>query len=117
MSDQATRHTIAENIVATPENVFEHARVWTLATSPFLEIDFIGLLLHVLVLWMFVPTLERFWGTPRFYRFVAITSLVGTAVGVGVGYLLGQMQVPIMGLNPFIDASIVAFGIIYARHP
>jgi membrane associated rhomboid family serine protease len=117
MSDQATRHTIAEYVAATPENVFEHFRVWTLATSPFLELDFIGLLLHVLVLWMFVPTLERFWGTPRFYRFVAVTSLVGTAVGVGVGYLLGQMYVPILGLNPFIDASIVAFGIVYARQP
>jgi membrane associated rhomboid family serine protease len=116
MSDQATRLKIAEYVVATPENVFEHFRVWTLATSAFLEIDFIGLLLHVLVLWMFVPTLERFWGTPRFYRFVAVTSLVGTAVGVGVGYLLGQ-NVPILGLNPFIDASIVAFGIVYARQP
>jgi membrane associated rhomboid family serine protease len=116
MSDPATRHTIAEYVAATPENVFEHFRVWTLATSPFLELDFIGLLLHVLVLWMFVPTLERFWGTPRFYRFVAVTSLVGTAVGVGVGYLLNQ-NVPILGLNPFIDASIVAFGIVYARQP
>jgi membrane associated rhomboid family serine protease len=117
MSDLATRQTIAEYVAATPTNVFEHFRVWTLATSPFLELDFIGLLLHVLVLWMFVPTLERFWGTPRFYRFVAVTSLVGTAVGVGVGYLLGQMSTPILGLNPFIDASIVAFGIVYARQP
>ena len=122
MSDPATRQLFAEYVVATPENVFEHFRVWTLATSPFLNINFVELLLHMLILWMFVPTLERFWGTPRFYRFVAVTSLVGTAVGVGVGYLLGQssaiwMHAPVNGLSPFIDASIIAFGIVYARQP
>jgi membrane associated rhomboid family serine protease len=117
LADAETRHTIAEWVAATPANVYGHARVWTLVTSPFLEIDFIGLLLHVLVLWMFVPTLERFWGTARFYRFVAITSVVGTVVGTGVGYLLGQPDVPILGLNPFIYSSIVAFGIVYARQP
>jgi len=116
LSDNATRGTIADWLAATPSNVFEHGRVWTLATSPFLEIDFIGLLLHVLVLWMFVPTLERFWGTARFYRFVAVTSVVGTFVGTGVGYLAGT-QVAILGLNPFIYSSIVAFGIVYARQP
>jgi membrane associated rhomboid family serine protease len=122
MSDVATRQLFADYVVATPANVFEHFRVWTLATSPFLEVNFVQLLLHMLILWMFVPTLERFWGTPRFYRFVAVTSLVGTAVGVGVGYLLGQssamwMGAPVTGLTPFIDASIVAFGIVYARQP
>jgi hypothetical protein len=64
-----------------------------------------------------VPTLERFWGTGRFYRFVAITSLVGTIVGTLTAFALGQSDVAIYGLNPFIYASIVAFGIIYARQP
>jgi membrane associated rhomboid family serine protease len=123
LSDDDTRHTIANWLAATPSNVFEHGRVWTLVTGPFLEVDFIGLLLHVLVLWMFVPTLERFWGTARFYRFVAITSIVGTLVGTGVGYLVGTPAGPsglgggILGLNPFIYSSIVAFGIVYARQP
>lgn len=116
LSDNDTRGTIYNWVAATPSNVFEHGRVWTLATSPFLEIDFIGLLLHILVLWMFVPTLERFWGTARFYRFVAVTSIVGTVVGTGVGYLIGK-DLPILGLNPFIYSSIVAFGIVYARQP
>jgi membrane associated rhomboid family serine protease len=116
LSDGATRNTIADWLAATPENVFERGRVWTLATSPFLEVDFIGLLMHVIVLWMFVPTLERFWGTARFYRFVAVTSLVGTLFGTGLGYLIGT-PVAILGLNPFIYSSIVAFGIVYARQP
>lgn len=117
VADRDTRALIAEWLVATPANVFEHGRVWTLATSPFLQINFIALILHMTVLWMFVPTLERFWGTARFYRFVAITSLVGAAVGCGVGYLIGDLWTPIAGLDPFIYAAIVAFGIVYARQP
>jgi membrane associated rhomboid family serine protease len=91
--------------------------VWTLATGAFLEINFIALILHVSVLWMFVPTLERFWGTARFYRFVAITSLAGTTAGCALGLVTHDVTVPICGLDPFIYASIVAFGIVYARQP
>jgi membrane associated rhomboid family serine protease len=117
LSDVATRAQLSQWLEATPTNVFEHGRVWTLATGAFLERDFIALVLHVTVLWMFVPTLERFWGTNRFYRFVAITSLVGTLAGCAFGLVTGQMSVAISGLNPFIYASIVAFGIVYARQP
>jgi membrane associated rhomboid family serine protease len=117
LSDRATQALLADWLVATPANVFEHGRVWTLATSPFVQVNFIALLLHVAVLWMFVPTLERFWGTARFYRFVAITSLVGTTAGCAFGLITDEMTVPISGLDPFIYASIVAFGIIYARQP
>jgi membrane associated rhomboid family serine protease len=117
ISDQETRNLFIEWLVATPYTVFERGRVWTLATSVFLELDFIALILHMLVLWMFVPTLERFWGKARFYRFVAITSLVGGAAGCAFGYLIGDAFRPIAGLDPFIYAAIVAFGIVYARQP
>jgi membrane associated rhomboid family serine protease len=117
VSDQDTRALFAEWLIATPYTVFERGRVWTLATSAFLQLDFIALVLHMFVLWMFVPTLERFWSTPRFYRFVAITSLAGTAAGCAFGYLIGDLFRPIAGLDPFIYAAIVAFGIVYARQP
>jgi membrane associated rhomboid family serine protease len=114
LSSVDARQRIGEYIGATPENVFEHYRVWTLATSPFLETGFINLLLHGLMLWMFIPTLERFWGTARFYRFFAITSLVGTLAGTLTGLATGH-NIPIFGLSPFIYASVVAYGIVYAR--
>jgi membrane associated rhomboid family serine protease len=117
LADRPTRALLMDWLGATPANVFEHGRVWTLATGAFLEIDFIALVLHASVLWMFVPTLERFWGTTRFYRFVAITSLVGTVAGCAMGLVTHHMDVPTSGLNPFIYASIVAFGIVYARQP
>lgn len=117
VSDPPTQRTLAEYLVATPENVFERYRVWTLVTSVFLEDRFINLLLHGMVMWMFVPTLERFWGTARFYRFVAVTSLAGTVAGTSLGLAVGPPGIPINGLDPFIYAAIVAFGIVYARQP
>jgi len=116
LSDLSARATIEKWLAASPENVFEHGRVWTLLTSALLEKSFLGLLMHVFVLWMFVPTLERFWGTARFYRFALVTSLAGTVVGTGVGYLIGS-NAEILGLSPFIYAAVVAFGIVYARQP
>ncbi len=114
--DKPGKETLALYAAATPDNVWGHWRLWTLATGPFLEVDFLGLILHVVVLWMFVPTLERFWGTNRFLRFVAITSLAGTIAGTLVGLATGR-DAAIVGLSPFIYASIVAFGITYAKQP
>jgi membrane associated rhomboid family serine protease len=117
LSDGATQALVEHWLAVTPQNVFEHGRVWTLATGVFFEANPIALILHMVVLWMFVPTLERFWGTPRFYRFVAITSLAGTAAGCGFGFAIGDTRALVSGLDPFIYAAIVAFGIVYARQP
>ena len=113
----AYKAEFAKWFVVTPSNIFEHGRVWTLVTSPFLEDNFINLVLSLLMLWMFVPTLERFWGTTRFLRFAAITSVVGGAAGAAMGMALGHTNVGVVGLSPFVYASIVAFGILYARQP
>jgi membrane associated rhomboid family serine protease len=116
LANDAGRATLETWLVASPSQVFEHARVWTLVTSPLLETNILTLILNLFVLWAFVPTLERFWGTPRFYRFVAITSIAGTIAGCALGQLIGG-NMAIVGLTPFILASIVAFGIIYGRQP
>ena len=117
VSDPATRDLFVRYVMVSPANVFVHGRVWTLATGVFVEPKFLALILHIFVMWMFVPTLERFWGTARFYRFVAITSLIATVVGCAAGYALGELNALIGGLDPFIYAAIVAFGIVYARQP
>jgi membrane associated rhomboid family serine protease len=116
LADTQAQATMLDWLAASPSTVIGHGRVWTLATSPFLETNFLSLLLGLFVLWMFVPTLERFWGTARFYRFVAITSVAGTLAGVLAGYALGRNE-PMLGLSPFTYAAVVAFGIVYARQP
>lgn len=116
MADKGGRASLETWLVATPNNVFAHARVWTLVTSPFLNPNFIGLIFHAIVLYSFVPVIERFWGTARFYRFAAITSIAGTLLGTLAGLATGR-DAPIVGLDPFIYAAIVAFGIVYAKQP
>lgn len=116
LGDAGTRATIASYLWASPSQVFERGYVWTVVTSPLLEPQFISLLINLFVLWAFVPTLERFWGTARFYRFVAITSIAGVLAGLLAGLATGA-DVPIYGLSPMILGSIVAFGVIYARQP
>lgn len=116
LANDSARAAMGEWLLATPDTTWRQLRLWTLVTSPFLETQFLSLLLHGVVMWSFVPTLERFWGTARFYRFFAITSVAGTAVGTAVG-LATQRSYPIAGLDPFIYASIVAFGITYAKQP
>ena len=116
MGDAELRRMFSEWLVASPSQVFEEYRVWTLATSPLLETNFLSLLLVGFMLWSFVPTLERFWGTPRFLRFVAITSVIGTLAGCLVGLATGR-DVALIGFSPLIMAAVVAFGLIYARQP
>lgn len=116
MSKKEARDTISEWAIASPSNVFENGHVWTLLTSPLLETSFISLLFLAFVMWMFIPTLERFWGTARFYRFVIVTSLAGTVCGTLAGWALGT-NYAITGLSPFMYASFVAFGMIYAKQP
>lgn len=114
--DLGTKAKLSEWVIASPSNVFEHGRVWTIATTVLFEPQLLALIINMFVLWAFVPTLERFWGTPRFYRFFAITSLAGVVAGLLVGLALGR-DTPIFGLTPFTLAAVVAFGVIYARQP
>ena len=102
--------------IATPTTVFRMGHVWTLITSSLIQTSFIGLLLHGFVFFSFLPTLERFWGTKRFIRFVVITQLAGQVAAVLCGLALGH-ETPVLSLDPLIYASIVAFGIIYAKQP
>jgi membrane associated rhomboid family serine protease len=119
LSSPELRHNLDEWLLASHVSVWDHGRAWTLVTGALIEPNFLGLLLHAIMLWGFIPTLERFWGTARFLRFAAITSLIGTTVGTAIGYVTlgGEAGVLITGLNSFIYASIVAFGIVYARQP
>jgi membrane associated rhomboid family serine protease len=114
MSSKEAKASFVPMVLASPSTVFEQGHVWTLATSPLFELSFINLLFFGFMMWGFVPRLEHFWGTARFYRFVIITSLAGAIGGVLVGYLTG-VDAPITGLQPFMYASIVAFGMTFQK--
>lgn len=116
MLEPEMKLTFGEYFIASPSQIFEHGRVWTLLTSPLLEPSFVQLLLLGFIMFSFVPTLERFWGQARFFRFFAATSLVGVTAGVLLGKAIG-VDAPVVGLSPFVWATVVAYGIVYARQP
>lgn len=115
LSGEAAQGAMASWLVASADQVWRELKIWTLLTTSLFEVEFISLLFHGLLLWMFLPTLERWWGTKKFLLFALWTSLAGNLTGTLAGLALGS--VPLAGLDPFIFASIIAFGILYADHP
>ncbi len=114
MSEDPARETLRSIFLATPDGVWRSGKVWTLLTSGLLEPRPLTVLFHGLILWSFVPTLENWWGTGRLYRFAIVTTIAATLCGTLAGTLLGN-NFPIAGLDPFIYATIVAFGVLYAK--
>ncbi len=115
--NQAMRDAYAAWLVLTPAAVFSEGHVWKLATTALVyPNDIVGMILDGLMLFLFVPVIERWWGTRRFITFVIATSLVGNLAAAVVGYGLSP-NAPVFGLTPFIYASIVAFGVLFADQP
>ena len=102
-------------LLATTDGLWRQGMIWQLLTGPLVEPQFIGIVFQALMLWMFLPALESWWGTRRFLQFAAITSVTAVAVGTLAGLLLGQ-NAAITGLSAFIFAGIVAFGVLFADH-
>jgi membrane associated rhomboid family serine protease len=100
----------------TAHSVWHEGRAWTIVTGPFMETRIASLLLDGLMIWLLLPTLERWWGPKRFAFFIGVTALAGTIAGTLVGLATGP-EVAISGFGPTIFASAIAFGILYARQP
>ncbi|HWN65993.1 MAG TPA: rhomboid family intramembrane serine protease [Haliangium sp.] len=116
LSNVEARGHLASWLVASADQVWRDLKIWTLLTSAVFEIDFVALIFHGLILWMFMPTLERAWGTRKFLLFALWTSLAGNIVGTLAGLALGDSAL-LTGLDPFVFASFVAFGTLYAKQP
>ncbi len=107
--------TLAAWLLGTTEGIWREGKIWQLATGPLIEPQFISLLFQVLMLWIFLPALESWWGTKRFLQFAAITSVSAVAVGTLAGLLLGQ-NAAITGLSAFVFAGIVAYGVLFSEY-
>jgi membrane associated rhomboid family serine protease len=104
--------------VLTADSILR-GHVWKFFTTPLFHNGGLAVVFDVLMLWLFVPTLEHFWGAKRFLTFFAATLLVGYAVSVATALILGggYTMVPIRGLSPFIYASIAAYGVVFGKQP
>lgn len=116
MQEDDGKRRMAELFVPYADGVWREWRLWTLLTGPFLELRVVSLVFQGLMIWMMLPALERWWGPKRFALFVALTAVAGTIAGTLMGVVTGR-NVPIVGLDPTLFASAIAFGILYARQP
>ncbi len=106
---------LAQWLVATTDGIWREGKIWQLFTGPLIEPQFIGLVFQALMLWIFLPALESWWGTKRFLQFAVITSVAAVLVGTLAGLLLGE-NTAVTGLSAFIFAGIVAYGVLFADH-
>ncbi|MBI4511105.1 MAG: rhomboid family intramembrane serine protease [Deltaproteobacteria bacterium] len=110
-----SRQRLEDWIGLTPRALLG-GHLWKLFTTTLLTTRPLSLFFDILMLWMFVPVLEHFWGTRRFVVFVIATSFVGNLVSALVGVAVNPAA-RIQGLSPFIYASIAAYGVVFARQP
>jgi membrane associated rhomboid family serine protease len=99
-------------------NAVLHGQVWRLFTAGFLtDPHRIAPLLFTLVgLYFFSPDLESRWGTPRFLRFLAWSTIVGFSLGVLIDGLAPESLL-LFHPGPMFGAvsAIVATSVAWAR--
>jgi membrane associated rhomboid family serine protease len=110
--------TLTEVLILTPAALLD-LEIWKLATTAFLPQSPINFLIDCLLLWFFMPFLERAWGTRRFVVFGVVTTLVANLVSALAGIALGGVHLgaPVSGLTPFMYAGIIGYGVAYAEQP
>lgn len=116
LSEEPVRAQITLWLTANSSQVWQDFKLWTLVTSSILQIEPISLFFDGLLLWLLLPTLERLWGTRKFLLFALWTSLAATTVGTLCGLMIGSAD-PVAGLDAFIYAGFVAYGVLFAKHP
>jgi membrane associated rhomboid family serine protease len=111
------RARLAYWLGASGYTVWGELHLWQVVTSPLLETSFVSLLFQAFALWMFLPALERWWGMKRFLLFALYTSVVGVVAGTLLGWALGGVYGLhfVAGLDPFVFAGIVAYGILFSN--
>lgn len=117
-SGDAARVRTATWLTLTPD-ALARGHLWKLVTTSLVNLDPAGrggvtFFFDLLMLWLFVPVLESFWGTPRFLRFVVASALIGNLIAGLVGLALSP-GVVIHGLGSVIFASIAAYGVAFGR--
>lgn len=114
LMEDTVRIEMARWITANSVQVWHDFKLWTLATTALMNHELIALLFHGVILWLFVPVLERWWGTKKFLLFALYTSVAGALAGTLLGLAITDAT-PVVGLDAFIYASIVAYGLLYSR--
>jgi membrane associated rhomboid family serine protease len=110
-------YSFADNVALalanTPRLALGRFMIWQFVTYMFVHFDPFHLLFNMLVLWFFAPSLERRWGTLRFWNFYLV-------VGAGAGFFYalftvfsGGAHIPVIGASGALYGVMLAFAAYY----
>jgi membrane associated rhomboid family serine protease len=91
-----------------PTSWFTALQPWRLVSYQFLHGNLLHIVLNMLALFFFGPTLERHWGSRRFTFFY-----LGCGIVAGLSFLL-LMAFGVVGPNPLLGASGAILGVLVA---
>ncbi len=94
-----------------PESLFQP---WQLVTYAFLHDGILHIFFNMFALYMFGPTLEEYWGAPRFlgYYFVCVIAAGATQLAVEYAARTGE---PTIGASGGIFGILLAFAVLFPR--
>lgn len=114
-ASEPTQARILAWLALTPESLVR-GHVWKLVTTSLLAEGGVAFFFDLLMLWLFIPTLEQWYGPKRFLAFALATTVTGNLASALVGLALAP-SFPVLGLSPFIYASIAAYGVLFGSQP
>jgi len=91
-----------------PRSWFTAIQPWRLVSYQFLHADLPHIVLNMLGLFFFGPTLEKHWGSRRFLLFY-----LGCGIVAGLSFLL-LMAIGVVGAAPLLGASGAILGVLAA---
>jgi membrane associated rhomboid family serine protease len=101
-------------LVASPEGIFQHGRIWQLWTATFLHHDILHILWNMWFLWLFGREMESLYGSRdflAFYLLAAGTSTLGWAV---IQSATGENNL-MWGASGAVMAVVTLYTLFYPR--
>jgi membrane associated rhomboid family serine protease len=103
-----------EWLAASPEQTFQHLRIFQLLTAPFLSYSIWSLFFDMYFLWFMGRELEEMYGSRDFLAFYLISAVLSTLAGVVVAVSAG-INIGILGPHGPIVAVMTLFTLYYPK--
>jgi len=94
----------------TIPEAFSSFRIYQFITYLFVHADLFHLLFNMLILYIFGPELENFWGRSSFLRYYFIS---GIGAGICSIPFIWGIQAPLIGASGALFALLIAYGMLF----
>ena len=102
-------------LAASPEEIFQHGRIWQLWTATFLHDGILHILANMWFLWLVGREMESLYGSRDFLAFYLLAAGVSTLGWALIAALSGHMDVPMVGASGAVMAVVTLYTLFYPR--